>query len=503
MHVILGVGAVEAAGVHLDVGVELLVGVRARRVAAEEHRRVDVLQLGLHADLPPHLLDQRLRALAHGIGRSLIENRKPDAVLRADAVGAAHPAGIVQQLVGARNILGFAPVVSSRGINRRRRQHAAGQPSGRPITGSNQDFPVDRHRQRAPHRRIRQKRVRIGAVLVGCPLVAQRRIGIGELHHQALDHAAKGRDDLPAARRSHGGEDFGLDLEIPGVVELAGLQHGARRRNGVPAALQQNRGEGRLVGVAIPVVYFVQDDVVRAEFLHLEGAGADRAEVLLGAFRRSRARARRELLFLDDGRYCADERHVGKRHGHLERDAHRVAVHRLNGRHVLKPAGGAAGAFGVHAIGRRERHVRGGKRTSVRPHHVVSHPPGDGQEVRREAAVFDGWNLHSQGRNHGAVLVIARQGFKHQRRRVDVLGPARQKRVQDGRRLPVEHFQLAVGASVGNGRRRQRHNSDQGQDEQSWFQPHRQLLAGETAPKNPGATIYRGKRVRCSRIGEA
>ena len=234
------------------------------------------------------------------------------------------------------------------------------------------------------------------------------------MHHQTLDHAAERRDDLSPPRRSHGGEDFRLDLEVPGVVELAGLQHGARRRNGVAAAFQQNRGEGRLVGVAVVVVHFVQDDVVRAEFLHLEGAGAERAEILLGARRRPCPRTRRELLFLDDRRHRPDERNVGERHGNLERDAHRVVIDGLDSLHVLEPAGGAAGAFGVHAISRRERHVRGGERTSVRPHHVVPQPPGNRQKVRRNTAVLDGWNLRGERRNHAAVLVITRQRLQNQ-----------------------------------------------------------------------------------------
>jgi hypothetical protein len=48
----LRVGAVEVVGVHFDVGVELLEGVRGGRIAAEEHRCVDVAQLGFDADAP-------------------------------------------------------------------------------------------------------------------------------------------------------------------------------------------------------------------------------------------------------------------------------------------------------------------------------------------------------------------------------------------------------------------------------------------------------------------
>ena len=149
-------------------------------------------------------------------------------------------------------------------------------------------------------------------------------------------------------------------------------------------------------------------------------------------------------------------------------------VNGLDGLHVLEPAGGAAGAFGVHAVGGGKRHVRGAERTAVRPHHVVPQPPGNRQKVRRNAAVLDGWNLRGQRRDHAAVLVIARQRLQNQRRRVDVLGSPRQKRVQDRRRLPVEHPQLAVAAALGHGRGHEQQKGGQGQDEQSRFQSHRQ-----------------------------
>ena len=80
--VLLRIGAVEVVRVHLDVGVELLQRVGRARVAAEEHAGVDVAELDLDADLVPPLLDQRLRRLAHRVGRGLVEDRQPLAVLR-------------------------------------------------------------------------------------------------------------------------------------------------------------------------------------------------------------------------------------------------------------------------------------------------------------------------------------------------------------------------------------------------------------------------------------
>ncbi len=107
----LRVCPVIVVGVHLDVGVELAVGVRAGRVAAEEDGGVDVAQLGLHADLLPPLLDQRLGALAHRVGGGLVEDAQAHAVLLADAVGPPDPAGLIQDLVRLLDVLGQALVV--------------------------------------------------------------------------------------------------------------------------------------------------------------------------------------------------------------------------------------------------------------------------------------------------------------------------------------------------------------------------------------------------------
>ena len=79
--------------------------------------------------------------------------------------------------------------------------------------------------------------MRIVAVPISRPLVSQRRIGIAELYHQPFHQTAESRDDLAPASCRHGSEDFRLHLQIPGVVELAGLQDGAGCRNGIPSPL--------------------------------------------------------------------------------------------------------------------------------------------------------------------------------------------------------------------------------------------------------------------------
>ena len=142
---------------------------------------------------PPHLLDQRLGALAHGVGGGLVEDREAHPVLGADAVRSAHPAGFVQQLVGSGDVLGLAPVVGGGSVGGRRRQDVAGHPACLAVAGLHQDVAVDGQGQRATHRRVGEEGVRVLAALVGGPLVAQRRIGIGELHDQPLHQGAEGR----------------------------------------------------------------------------------------------------------------------------------------------------------------------------------------------------------------------------------------------------------------------------------------------------------------------
>ena len=91
--------------------IELLQRVGRARVAAEEHRRVDVAQLDLDADLVPPLLDQRLRRLAHRVGRGLVEDRQPLAVLLAHAVAPMVQPASSSSLLACVDVLLLAPVV--------------------------------------------------------------------------------------------------------------------------------------------------------------------------------------------------------------------------------------------------------------------------------------------------------------------------------------------------------------------------------------------------------
>mmetsp|Transcript_28558 Transcript_28558/g.53688 ORF Transcript_28558/g.53688 Transcript_28558/m.53688 type:complete len:207 (+) Transcript_28558:2098-2718(+) len=88
-HIGFRVCAVEVVCVHFNIGIELLERVRRTGVGAKEHRRIDVAQLCLDADLVPPVLDQRLIVLTDRVGGRLVQHGQLDAVLVADTVAVA------------------------------------------------------------------------------------------------------------------------------------------------------------------------------------------------------------------------------------------------------------------------------------------------------------------------------------------------------------------------------------------------------------------------------
>jgi hypothetical protein len=152
--------------------------------------------------------------------------------------------------------------------------------------------------------------------------VAQSRVGVGLVEVQTLDRGAEGGHDAAVPLGFHVGQDLRVDLKVPGVVELAGLADRACRRDGIPAAAEGHGGEARLIGVAVVRVRGELDHVIGTELVHHEGAGADRAEVGLGAFRRAGAEAVGELRGLDHRALGADEGGVGEGRRTFEGHAH-------------------------------------------------------------------------------------------------------------------------------------------------------------------------------------
>src|SRR5690606_24674447 len=75
-------------------------------------------------------------------------------------------------------------------------------------------------------------------------------------------------------------QDLRLDHEVPGPVGLTGLEHGTGRTSGVTATLQLDAVELGLARIPVVVELLIEDDVARPVLDHLEGAGADRIEVV-------------------------------------------------------------------------------------------------------------------------------------------------------------------------------------------------------------------------------
>ena len=84
---------------------------------------------------------------------------------------------------------------------------------------------------------------------------------------------------LALAALLHALEDLVLDLQVPGVVVLAGLDDRARGRDRVAAALHLDGVEVRPVGHVVVRVELAPDDVAGLEVDEPVGAGADRLQV--------------------------------------------------------------------------------------------------------------------------------------------------------------------------------------------------------------------------------
>ena len=263
------------------------------------------------------------------------------------------------------------------------------------------------------------------------PVVAQRRVGVGQVDHQPFDGVRERGDDLSLAVLRHVGQDSGVDLQVPGVVEFAGLKNRTGRRLRIAAALEGQRAEGGFVGVAIMRIGLKRDDVIRLEFGHPVGAGPMRVKVLVGAFRRLGAHAIRELSRLNDRALCADERAIGERLGLAEGHLDRQVVDRLNIRNVRELGELLTAARRVHAVVGGEDRVGGGEVAAVGPFNARLQFPGDRGQILADAAVLDCRNLRREPGHHLTILVVAGERFNHQRRGVHVLGAAGQERVHD------------------------------------------------------------------------
>src|SRR5216683_3051894 len=266
----LWVGRCWAVVVHLQVGIEVRIGVGVGDIRREEHRRRHRLDLDVDASLLAGLLDDRLVLLARLVDRGLIDELQLLAILGADAVGAFRPAGLVQDVVGLVDVelvLGVLGAETLRVVDEVRRRHA-----GAAIDELLDRVLVDQDRQRLAHRGIAEGRM---LSLEARPLAVDLGPWVGGVELDVLDAAALAEEDAALAALLEAQEDFVLDLHVPAEVELAGLQDRARRRHRIAAALHF---DGVEIGPVLAMVVGVDDaghQVARLEVLELVRPGAD------------------------------------------------------------------------------------------------------------------------------------------------------------------------------------------------------------------------------------
>ena len=238
VHEALGIGRGHGRGVHLHVAPELAVGVGVGEVGGEEHRRRHRLQLEVDARLLRRLLDDRLLLLPGGVDRRLVDELHLLAALLADAVGAPLPAGGVEDGVGLVDV--ELPLRVRRAEARRVVHEVGGGEAGAAVDEVLHALLVAEQGHRLAHLRVGEGEV----LALHVPALALDLVPrIGDVELDELDVAAGNDVGLALAALLHALEHLVLDLQVPGVVVLAGLQHRARRRGGVAAALHLDRVE--------------------------------------------------------------------------------------------------------------------------------------------------------------------------------------------------------------------------------------------------------------------
>src|SRR5262249_13855842 len=137
---------------HLDVGIELRVGVGVADIGGEIHRRRDGFYLDLDPGLLAGLLDDLLGLLARRVDRGLIDELDPDAARFPGAVRTGLPARLFELRFG----LGDCEL--ERGVFGYERLRIVDDVGGRP-RGAAVDIIFDRSAiyeevERLPHRRV-------------------------------------------------------------------------------------------------------------------------------------------------------------------------------------------------------------------------------------------------------------------------------------------------------------------------------------------------------------
>ncbi len=290
--------------------------------------------------------------------------------------------------------------------------------------------------------------------------VAQRRIGIGQVDHDAFDQRSEGRHHRALAGGLHVGQHVGSQLQVPGIVELAGFKYRAASRSRVAAALEGHLSECRLRRIAVVRIGFQRDNVIRPEIGDREWSGPDRSEIGPCAFRCLGAQTIGELRGLNQWRLRTDKRAIGKRFGNTERHFDGTVIQCLDTGDVVVFFTLGTAAFRMRAVFPGEDGIGSGHGAAIGPFQALFQLPGDCRQVGRNAAIFHGRNGFDQPGHHVTALVVARQRLKHQRCGFQFLGAAGKIWVHRRGRLPVDDVDLTVGSPLGQSGWGNRHRGD-------------------------------------------
>src|SRR6266850_1247459 len=274
VHERLGIGLRHGGRLHLEVGIEVRVGVGVGHVRGEVDGGHHALELHLDPRLGRRLLDDDLRLLAQRVVGRLVDHLQLDAVLGPDAVGALLPAARLEDLVGLVDVELVLGVLREELL--RLVEEVRGRDAGTPVDLLLYRGPIHQEVQRLADGGVGEERM-LGLEAGALAVDVLPRVGVVEL--DVLDVAAGHDVGLALAALLHALEVLVLDLEVPGEVVLAGLDDGAGRRVGVAAALHLDGVEVRAVGHVIGRVQLALDHVARLEIHEAIGPGADRLEV--------------------------------------------------------------------------------------------------------------------------------------------------------------------------------------------------------------------------------
>jgi hypothetical protein len=446
-HEDLRVRGVHRHVVHLQIGVEVRVGVGVGRVGREEHRSDHRLELELDAGARARLLDDGLRLLAGRVDRRLVDEPQPPAILAADTVASASPAVRVQNLVGAidAELPARVPGVKARWRVQEVRRRLPPAPVDLLLDGC----AVDEHVERRAHGGIGQRRVRRPGTRA---LAVDLAPGIRVVELDVLGVAGGPDDDAALAALLEASQDVVLDLQVPRVVVLAGLQDGARRGRGIAAAFHLDGVEERAVGHVIGRVELAAHGIAGLELDEPISAGADGTQVRR-RLARLRPFERLEDVLGDDHAAGAAEGVGPERCRPLEHDLDGVRIEPV---HTVDLAIRRERPRGGGRVGRVlpvEDDVVGGQGLAVVPDDAFLEVPDHPRAVARDAAVVHARQLRRQHRHDVAVGIEGGQRLVEDARRVLVLGARREVWIQQRGRLPPEDLQRSTTAAP---RRRER-----------------------------------------------